>query len=274
MEVEKLTSDSQYDWLRKDREEYLILSYTASGPFGDDRINNNSFCTASLKITKAHRPEEFKTIRERNTYYDFISYLFDFSAVPKPKAKDIKFFHATATVTTFSVIGAAESISRRLALSKESINILTDVNILLFSENMFVIRYLLYDPVLSIPFKFVNNSPCVVGPVEISCFDFDIQMVNYEQSIVANYMNANSQKFTPEVIKEINNTLNPGFFVQYVVKPVNIAGDVAIPWAKSALNVEELNFMNYSHRYAIGVTTVHVFHKKKYSDYFTFINTR
>ncbi len=272
MEIEGQNIQTKFDWLRRDRDLYLMLSYNQQPPFPSDFLTQSTFCKACIEITKVHKPDEFKTIRQRNAYYDFISYLFEFSNLPDKKAKQIKFFHATTVVTTWNVIGAAESIGRKIALSNESINILSDVNKILFLENMFVIRYLLFSDNLKIPFKFVNNSPCVINPVEISCFDFDIQMVVFEQSIVANYISSNTQKFTKEIINEINKTLNPNWFVDYLVKPLNISSDFALPWSKSALNVKDLDFMNYKHRTTIGFATVHFFHRKTFSEFNSFIN--
>lgn len=271
MEIEGQNFSTKFDWSRADKDAYMVCSYNQNPPFPVS-ILSNSFCKACIKITEEHKTDEFKTIRQRNAYYDFLSYIFENSNLPDNKAKNIKFFHATTTVTTWGVIGAAESIGRKIALSDESINILSEVNKILFSENMFVIRYLLFSQILKIPFKFVNNSPCVVQPVELSCFDFDIQMVEFEQSIVSNYLSVNQSRFTEKITAEINKTLNPNWFVDYFVKPFNIANDYALPWAKGALNTKELDFMNYKHRKAIGCATVHFFHKKTYDEFLRFIN--
>lgn len=272
MEKNNPPINSKFDWLLFDRDTYTRLSYDIKPPWPPDLITKNSFCNACLAITKERRPTEFDMVRQRNAYYDFISYIMEFSNLPHQKAKQIKFFHATTVVTTWNALGAIEGLVGNLMLSNETIAVLKDVNALLLGENMYVIYCLLFTKESNIPFEFVNNNPCVVHPKEISCFEFDLQMVRFEQSIVRDYILNHKSVFTNTVTDEINGTLNLST-LKSILKPNSLA-DIAIAMAKSGLKLTDLDFLNYRHRTAIGFAAVHIFQRKidEYSDYLKKIN--
>jgi hypothetical protein len=272
MERNPDSSLGPYDWYIGDRLAYSRLSYRSPGPFPDSFIRSNTFCVACLNVTRGRRASEFTSIRQRHAYYDFMSYVFEYTSIPDRRLRDIKFFHATTAVTTWAALGAAEGIVRSLVLSSETINVLSEINRILFEDNMFVIYCLLFSPDFRFPFAFVNNSPCVVHPREISCFEFDLQMVRFEQSIVETYITSHSDQFTDTVRNEINATFNPGIMMGPVSAITGGISRRAMKMAKDELGVSELNFMNYRHRTAIGFAAVHVFHRKQ-SDYPGFLRS-
>lgn len=274
MEIPAPPPSSKFDWVMYDRLAYTRLSLDTEPPWPSELITKNTFCKACLEITKERRSAEFKAVRERNAYYDFISYVMEYTKLPDEKARGIKFFHATTAVTTWSAIGAIESLATQLPVAKsfmpsqDAINLLKEINEILFKENMYVIFCLLFTQDLKIPFEFVNNSPCVIHPREISAFDFDIQMVRFEQSMVTSYITNHSEKFTDTIKGEINDTLNPSW-LKSVMKPDGLATD-AMDMAKSGLKIKDLDFMSYRHRTAIGFASVHIFHRIR-GDYNAFL---
>ncbi len=273
MEINSPPLSSKLDWLLYDRQQYIKLSFETSPPWPAPLINQNSFCNACLEITKERKHSEFSLVRQRNAYYDFMSYVFEYSSLPSKKCKDIKFFHATTVVTTWAALGAVEGIASSMVLSKDTISLLSEVNRLLFSENMYVIFCLLFAKDYNFPFEFINNNPCVVNPKEIDSFKFDIQMVHFEQSIVRDYITSHKDRFTTAVIAEINDTLNPsGAVMSLVSKITGGISRAAMKMAKDALGVSDLDFLNYRHRTAIGFATVHIFHKKT-GDYNNFLKS-
>ncbi len=273
MEIQNPPLSGTYDWLLYDRLAYTRLSLDTNPPWPDALIRQNTFCNACLNVTRARRASEFTSVRQRNAYYDFMSYVFEYSSIPDRRSRGIKFFHATTAVTTWAALGAIEGVARSVVLSQATINVLSEVNRLLLEENMYVIYCLLFTTENNFPFAFVNNSPCVIHPREISCFDFDLQMVRFEQSIVENYITSHSDQFTDTVRNEINGTLNPSGALMSTVS--FITGGIsrqAMNMAKSGLGVSELSFMNYRHRTAIGFATVHVFHRR-ISDYTNYLRS-
>src|SRR6478609_2117546 len=76
MELQNPPLSSTYDWLLYDRLAYTRLSYETNPPWSPALINQNTFCNASLNVTRARRANEFTSVRQRNAYYDFMSYVF------------------------------------------------------------------------------------------------------------------------------------------------------------------------------------------------------
>lgn len=270
MELYSTQVRSPFDWSFRDREAYVRLSLTTNPPWPDSIIRQNTFCNACLNITRDRRSSEFTRVRQRNAYYDFISYIFEYSSIPDRRVRPIKFFHATTVVTAWAALGAIESFGGRLSLSSSTIAVLSEVNRILFADNMYVIYLLLFTKTLNFPFAFVNNNPSVVNPQEITPFEFDLQMVRFEQSIVGSYISSNRDRFDSTVISEINNSLNPDGPIMRSVS--FITGGIAresMNMARTNLKVLDLNFLNYKHRTAIGFATIHIFHKKtnNYKEY-------
>lgn len=262
MEIAKPPLSSKLDWLLYDRLAYTRLSMEISPPWPGELINKNTFCQACLNITKERKSDEFLSVRQRNAYYDFISYVFEYSSLPDKRAKDVKFFHATTAVTTWAALGAVEGVASGAVLSKAVIKLLSEINKMLFNENMYVVFCLLFSND-KFPFSFVNNSPCVINPKEISCFEFDLQMVRFEQSIIENYISAHKDKFEASVVAEINDTMNPsGKIMRFVNWMTGGIAREAMKMAKAGLGISDLDFLNYRHRTSIGFASVHIFHRK------------
>jgi hypothetical protein len=129
---------------------------------------------------------------------------------------------------------------------------------------MIVIKNLFFD----IKFPFVIPRGCfttVATPVEISGLEFDLKMVEFEQNLVATYITNHQSQFTSSVISDLNSLMDDDWKQFFV--PANLLASVGLPWAKKLLNVSSLDFMEYSHRVAIGKAMVYNFHSKSEAEY-------
>jgi hypothetical protein len=244
------------DWLDRDREEWEILSLR-----GQERALSptNTFMRAVYYNTQNIRPAEYQTIRERHDYYDLISYALQYDRNTPAALRDVRFFHATTAVTGHPGLGSVDRTIGAIKLGDTTRQILRDINAELFALNMRMIHNLIFqwqEP----------RSPTTPGSKAIGAFEFDMRMVETEQSAVEDYIRRNKGLFTPSVSQEINDTLDPDAFGQFF----NFSA-TSFEWARDALQVKALDFRNKEHRKAIGFASVHIFHRKSYSDYELFV---
>jgi hypothetical protein len=99
----------------------------------------NTFVTAAIYNTKNNHPEEYTTIAQRSAYYDVIDALAEADILPK----NVRFFGAASIVTGRNSVGSIEGLVGWSLHSKEAIQILEDVNKILFESNMRVINKLM-----------------------------------------------------------------------------------------------------------------------------------
>jgi hypothetical protein len=116
----------------------------------------------------------------------------------------------------------------------------------------------------------------VVSPQAISAIQFDLKMVEMEQGIVETYLQTQIDKIPQdkreEAIKDINNDLNFKGIVRTIGEKT-LADTQALEWAKKALGVAELNFLEKKHRLAIGKAMVLSLHKNSLQEYLDFMAT-
>lgn len=256
------------DWSADARVEYYNASQRGLSGFHGP---SNSFYTASLYNTEKYRPDEYTTIWLRHVYYDLVSVLLMYPMDNTwNKVKDIRFFDAVNITTGIWGLSAVTGWAAGTTLSSDTVKIITAINRMLFEENMVVIKNLFFD----IKFPFVIPRGCFVtvkSPIEISALKFDLQMVEFEQTLVATYISLHQMSFTTSAISEINSLMKDGR--KQIFVPATFLIDYGIPWAKKFLNVSDLNFMEYKHREAIGKAMVHFFHRMNYSDYEAYMKT-
>jgi hypothetical protein len=243
------------DWLDRDREEWEMLSLR-----GQERALSptNTFMRAVYYNTQKIRPEEYRTIRERHDYYDLISYVLEYDRNTPAALRGVRFFHATTSVTGHPGLGSVDRTIGAIKLSDTTRQIFREINAELFALNMKIIHNLIFE---------WQEPKKPTGPSgAIGSFEFDLRMVETEQTAVEDYIRRNKQLFTPGVSKEINDTLDPDAFGQFF----NFAS-TSFEWARDALKVKALDFTNKEHRKAIGFASVHIFHRKSYSDYEFFV---
>jgi hypothetical protein len=240
------------DWLAMDRREWEL----ASAHGWESRLSpTNTFMRAVYHNTQNLRPQEYQTVRERHDYYDLISYVLQFDRGTPKALRDIRFFHATTAVTGSPGIGTVDTALGAVKLSQDTRQILREVNVELFALNMGIIQKLLFN------WK-EPRDPTGTSTDAIGSFQFDLRMVETEQSAVEGYIRQNQKRFTPRVTGEINDSIDPDTFGQWF----NFSEDT-LEWAQKVLKTKKLDFLNITHRKAIGFANVHKFHRKSYSDF-------
>jgi hypothetical protein len=224
----------------------------------------NTFVRAAIFNTQNNYPEEYTTIAQRSAYYDVIDALAATGMLPKK----IRFFGAASKVTGKNSVGSIEGAIGWSLHSKEAIKILKDVNEILLRSNMKVINKLMNskgkptDP----------TSPDSTDP--ISAIQFDLKMVQMEQGIVEDYLKKElgkiPDKARAEAIKDINDDLNfKGFW--RTLGEYTFADAKPIEWAKKALGIDKLDFMQRTHREAIGKALVLSLHKNTLDEYLKYM---
>jgi hypothetical protein len=247
------------DWLDLDRQEWEMASQNGAE---SSLSPTNTFMRAVYFNTQNLRPQEYRTVRERHDYYDVISYVLENDRNTPAALRGVRFFHATTAVTGSPGIGSVDTTIGAAKLQQQTRTILRQVNEELFALNMGIIQNLLFN------WHEPRNSKSPTSGA-ISSFDFDIKMVETEQSSVEDYLRRNRQLFTDSITQEINNTLDPNAFGQFF-NPSR----TNFEWATKALQIQSLDFTDVDHRKAIGFATVHIFHRKSYSDYKAFMDAR
>src|ERR1051325_562565 len=70
--------------------------------------STNTFLKALLNNVRRNKPEEYKSVTQRNAGDDYATLLLE-AASDKPEISRVRFFHATTIVTSWSAIGAVDS---------------------------------------------------------------------------------------------------------------------------------------------------------------------
>jgi len=222
---------------------------------------SNTFIQACIYNTQNLRPQEYQNVEQRHNYYDLISYVIEHDPNTPAAARGVRFFHATTLVTGSPGIGTVDSPLGAAVLQQETRIILREVNEDLFAANMAIIRNLLLN------WREPRSPSSPTGA--ISAFEFDLQMVEYEQGRVEDYIHRNQARFTSGVVTDINDTLDPnGFGQSFNPSQQNFQ------WAMQAVGVSRLDFTQREHRIAIGIAAVHLFHRKTLQEYLTHMRQR
>lgn len=229
--------------------------------------NPNSFFDAAVSNTKARRAGEYKTIRQRQSYYDYMAHRLERASGDNAALRDIKFFHAATSVTIQAELGIAESLlvtvleehfpslAKKFGVTKGSIELLTQINADLFSQNMEVIANLLY--VWREP-----RDPRAISPrTPISALDFDLAMVEFEQDAVEGVITKKGA--SDAALDDINTLLRKNN------NPLSVVNGVE-PWVKKA-GFGQRDFKNRAWRIAVGRALVFRFHKQSEATYLAYM---
>lgn len=223
----------------------------------------NTFILAAIYNTHSLRPQEYATIAERYDYYDLISYVIEHDSNAPQEIRGVRFFHAANLVTGSPGVGSIESLGGKVKLSSGTRDVLQEVNAELFAENMRIIRNLLLD------WREPRDPLQSESKQTLSAFEFDLKMVEFEQGTVERYLLRKGREITPEIVDEINGTLDPNWLEGFVLPSAE-----AMEWAIAALGVSKLDFTVLAHRVAIGIATVHKFHRRAKAEYLRYMAGR
>lgn len=254
------------DWLEEDRAIWTDLSgskraeelkaWYAAG------AQKNSFIQAAIANTKAGNADAYESIRARQAYYDWVSLAVETDPVLSKGLGDVRFFHATAMVTSRGFLGWAEtapaqSIVPGVKISDPARALITDINKKLFKANVGVLTNVLYK----------WNEPR--SPLEknatakVSALDFDKQMVDFEQGMVESMIT--SKGVSQEAIDGINTVLNRAILINPGMRRANEMAEAA--------GVKPADFRNMAWRKAIGLAMVYDFHKLSADEYVKMMTT-
>lgn len=173
------------DWLASDRAAWAAInqfgSRTAIVEWYRSNATVNTFLKACLSNTQQLTPDEYATVEQRKAYYDWASFMLQFGATTPHTLRQVRFFHAAATITSSALLGYVESGWASLPLPVIGIDaatrvLMAEINRRLFQLNAQVIHNLLRswnEP----------RSPVPAGPhAAMSALEFDLQMVGLEQA--------------------------------------------------------------------------------------------
>jgi len=260
------------DWTKADRVQYLKLSRNYTSREIQARLDRQdgmawSFLDAARYNTIKLAAKEYDSISQRHAYYDLISYVIENDRNTPKAVREVKFFHAATAVTSSLQIGAVDNLDlwdkltgavfkqNCITLSDESRTYLKSINEELFVSNMAVIRRLLFE------WK-APRSPLANRNQNISAIDFDLEMVDFEQGKVEEYVTLHPP--SNNVRSEISGAAENCLFR-------------AIPSINPALSIREYlaaiglpnnpPFFSLDARKAIGKAWIAVLHKKSVSDY-------
>lgn len=262
-----ITSES--DWTADDRVAYVaasrsltleeLKSWVRSNP-------NNTFIKSAVYNTKTLNSGQYRTIRERNAYYDYISFIIEGQEFAPPANRDVKFFHATTSVTIQLELGLAESTfldvvessfpisARKFGVTSDSLKLISDVNAELFPKNMRIVRDLIFNWQTPL-------DPRAVSPYDpLSPLDFDLAMVEFEQSNVQAFIDRTA--VPNSVLSDVTRMIKSSF-------SLGLTKQVA-PWLGAA-GYTTTNFADYRWRVAEGRALVFKFHGKSVDDYVSYM---
>ncbi len=259
------------DWHYRERAVWDAQSRRLEGEAlaGWAKANPNNFFAAALGNTRANRPAEYTTVRQRHSYYDYLSFHLEYGDHELAKLRQVRFFHAATSVTIQGELGMADSIAvpvlenvlpalaKRWGVSKDSISTLIEINRRLFAKNMDVIRRLLTewkeprDPRASRPREALDSLP------------FDLAMVDFEQTEVERYITENA--VSSQRIGDITRMVRRG-----AVAPRLGTAALVNRWVEKA-GFAAPDFGNKGWRVAMGRALVFTFHKKSEAEYLTYM---
>lgn len=223
---------------------------------------NNTFVRAAIFNTKENNPDRYTTIAERSDYYDVMDALTEVGVLPNK----IRFFGAASQVTHSNNVGCIERQIGKMLHSEAAIALLHGINQILFEVNMKMARRLLRNGTIIDPKNPLSTQP-------IAAIHFDLNMVEMEQGILEDYLRAQLARMPKEegekAIRDINRDLNFSGAIGTILK--FIANPQPMKWAKEALDVEKLDFLQRKHREAIGKAIVVSLHHTTFEEYKTHI---
>jgi hypothetical protein len=260
----RLKSDAEYaggndggDWTEDDQMNWRRDSF--------DPQTTNTFILAANYNTKNKRPDEYKTIDERSEYYALMQ---GEAGTQGGAVGQTRFFGAAQIVTDagHEGVGVIEAPAGWALHSADAIAVLKEVNRLSLEANIKVINNLINVN------KASTNPADPASSAPISALQFDLDMVEKEQSIIEDYLVANKAKISDKAIKDINDDLNFKGFWRTLAQHT-VVDTLTFDWAKNALDGGQLDFMVKAHRVAIGRALVCHLHGDSQDEYLALMKT-
>ncbi len=247
---------------RTEKDWYIQDMISWRSEIGNLPRTKNTFVRSAIYNTKNNFSDEYTSISERSIYYNVIDALGLEGIIPKK----VRFFGGAAKVTNPFGVG---SIEKKNPIgwsihSKEAIQILTEINKILFESNMKVIKKLMSSSGKPTDPRDTNSTEA------ISAMKFDLNMVEMEQGIIQSYLKEKTGKISAQAIKDINDDLNfQGFW--RTLGELTVAGTQPIKWAKKSLGKDKLDFMQIDDRVAIGKALVFSLHSNTLDEYLLYM---
>jgi len=247
------------DWLKVERQAYQRMTLRKNGAEMLSALPSvQTFVRAANHNIKKNNHDEYKTIFERNALYDLVSLILEHEPVTKNGVKGVRFFHAATAVTARVPLGIVDTFGDTVCdeLTPEVREFLRDVNSELFSSNMPVMKNLLFD--WQHPMH-----PSSGASNKITAWDFDLAMVDFEQSKVEELITkAKLSKLTKENLNTVAAGCNWIGKAALRFHPVSAAEK----WVKK-VGYEPFDFFKVEHRKALGKALVTLFHQKTEADF-------
>ena len=259
------------DWLASDRTLWDIKSRALNGAelkaWYD--ASPNSFGKAALENTRIGRPFEYTDIRQRHSYYDLMSFILEYSSPTALNSSEVRFFHATTSITAQAEVGMVEAysasklesifpqIAREWGIRAETLEFLRKINQVLFEKNMLVMHDIFYE------WQFLKDPRVATPKDRIAALDFDLAMVDLEQNTVQDFINSTS---TPNrTLSDVNRMIDHN-----VIFPRLTTVGATKPWLRNA-GYRKDDFSSFSWRVAVGRALVFRFHKLTEADYLAYM---
>jgi len=248
------------DWLAKDRAIWMDLSGSKPAVVLKDWYlvggQTNTFIQAAAANTLAGKSDEYANIRERQAYYDWVSLAVEADPVLSKGLGDVRFFHATAMITSRGFLGWVETPLSKSGLpavtvSQPTRDLVADINKKLFKANVDVLSNLLYR------WKEPRSPSDKNAVARVSALEFDMQMVELEQGLVESVITAKG--ISKEAIDGLNDVLKSAITLNPGMRRANAMAEAA--------GVKPPDFRNIAWRKAIGRAMVYDFHGMSVNDY-------
>jgi hypothetical protein len=253
------------DWLASDRAAWMDASKSKTAEelkiWYKVNAENNSFIKAAHANIDTSKATEYTTIQQRQAFYDVVTYMLEFDPSTPESLRPIKFFHATATVTSRGILGYVETdlskadLSSLTKVDRETRDLVSKINSDLFGVNMRVIHDLFYswnEP----------RSPKEKNPSQkLDPLRFDLEMVDVEQSNVERTLL--SPLIAGGVIEKINAALANVMLINPGMRDWN-------SWIAES-GITKADFRDLKWRTALGRAIVFQFHGLSKADYLNYI---
>ena len=248
---------AQGDWIESDRRRFQSLSIVLTGPQLMAAMPSVfTFSNAALHNSQNLGWAEYKSVDQRNAYYNLLSLVFEFDPNTSTANREVRFFHAATLITLWTQIGAVDSVDNTFCaqMSEETRSFLRSVNARLFEHNVGIINKVLF--VWKEP-----RDPTIAAPTsKLSGWDFDVLMVRYEQGIVERAIQDLKPSQTVRTqISKLDNNCALSYLGGYAARGISKS------WVDDAY--PSIDFFDIRHRKAIGYSLVTMFHKKSQDDF-------
>lgn len=255
-----LTPSAPQNWTRQHRERYQLNTLQLDGPGMIAAMPQViSFAEAAKYNIRNNRPSEYTTVPQRNALYDLVSLVLEYDPGTAASKRGVRFFHAATAVTARLPLGAVDWLPGYACdgLTDDVRQLLRSINAGLLAHNMPILRRLLLEwPAPRNPTGGTGN---------ISPWDFDLAMVDYEQAEVTRLLAQINP--TPAVRTDLNRMMNACDESAIARRLGRFTLPVSVqPWL-TAVGILRVNFFDEVHRRALGKAIVTVFHRRTEADF-------